>query len=196
MPSEIDNTEVQKRKIFNAKFYTNSTLMAADTINQLHGHGRNLDLSTLVDELRDSGKRITDGNMKEVERILIMQAKTLDYVFHDALSKLSDLNMINQIEVLANIALRAQAQSRKTLIALADIKHPKRTAFINNQINAIQVNNSESKNSKIFANKVVSEVQLENMDCERTLDTISINTGTETVGVFNRPENGSGQGKG
>lgn len=117
---EIVNAN-QERKILNSKFYTNSILMSADTINKLHGQGRNLDLTTLVEELRDSGKRLNDGNMKEVERMLIMQAKTLDYVFHDALSKLSDLNMINQIEAFANIALRAQSQSRKTLIALTDL---------------------------------------------------------------------------
>lgn len=174
------------KKVREAKLYTNCFASAAMAINTLHGHGRLLDCPTVMDELIESSKKITSGNITEIEQMLIAQAKALDFIFYDAMSKLADLDMINQIEAFVNIALRAQSQSRKTLSALAEIKHPKRTTFINSQNNAIQVNNSDSKNSKNLSNKVVSEVQLEKMDCGRTLDTISTNPATEAVEVLNR----------
>lgn len=55
----------------------------------------------------DGAKKITDGNTKEIEQMLYTHAKTLDYVFYDALSQLADCSMINQIETYANIAFRA-----------------------------------------------------------------------------------------
>src|SRR3990167_10969508 len=114
------------------------------TINQLHGRGHMLDAPTVMKELMQSAKKVSNGNVTEIEQMLMVQAKTLDYVFYDALTKLVDLSMINQIECFMNIALRAQTQSRKTLATLAELKHPRRTTFIQQQNNAgiQQVNNS------------------------------------------------------
>lgn len=108
MDKESEEQSKTDTKVLYSKLYTNSFYMAADAINTLHGHGRNLDLVTLTEALMDGTKKITDGHTKEIEQILMMQAKTLDYVFYDALKKLVGISMINQIEVFTNIALKAQ----------------------------------------------------------------------------------------
>jgi hypothetical protein len=178
------------KKVNNAKIYTNCFTSAAMAINTLHGHGRLLDCPTVADELINSAKKITSGNISEIEQMLMTQAKALEYLFYDAMTKLSELDMINQIETFINIALRSQSQCRKTLATLAEIKHPKRTTFIDNQNNAIQVNNElKSKKHKKVANKVVSEVKLEKMDSGRATQTITVNAATETVDVFDRTKN-------
>ena len=179
----------KQKKIDQAEIHTNCFASAAMTLNNLHGHGRVLDCPTVMSELIKSAKRVTNGNITEIEQMLMTQAKTLDYIFYDALGKLVDVNMINQIQVFTDIAFRSQAQCRKTLAVLAELKHPRRTTFIKQQNNQ-QINNAvKIENPTILANKVVSEVCLEKMDSRGTIDTISINTATTPVGAFNRPKN-------
>lgn len=200
MDKEIEDQSKIDTKVLYSKLYTNSFYMAADTINTLHGHGRTLDLVTLTEALMDGTKKITDGHTKEIEQILMMQAKTLDYVFYDALKKLVGINMINQIEVFTNIALKAQTQCRKTLAVLAELKHPRRTAtFIAQQNNALnqQVNNAvkadveQFENSGKVANELIAEVThgTKTMDIRTTVEAIPSHISPKAVGTFNRAQN-------
>lgn len=181
----------QEEKIQSSRLWTNSFYTAAKAISSLHGHGHRLDLVTLVEEFIKDAKKVTEGDIKGVEEMLMLQAKTLDFVFYDALSHLSDLNMINQIEVFSNIAFKAQAQSRKTLAILAELKHPRRTTFIKQQNNAInqQVNNGLKSNlekSEKVANELLSEAEHASLDFRRTTETIGINQGVEAMEKLNR----------
>lgn len=200
LESAANDARRKKQKIDQAKIHTNCFASAAMAINILHGHGEGLDAPTAMEVLIDSAKRVTSGNITEIEQMLMTQAKILDYVFYDALSKLHDLNMMNQIEVFTNIAFRSQSQCRKTLAVLAELKHPRRTTFIKQQNNAInqQVNNgAESKqefseNNKKFTNEVIAEVthELKKMDIGTTIETVTANSNPEAVGVFDRTQNG------
>ena len=167
------------------------------TINQLHGRGHMLDAPTVMKELMQSAKKVSNGNVTEIEQMLMVQAKTLDYVFYDALTKLVDLSMINQIECFMNIALRAQTQSRKTLATLAELKHPRRTTFIQQQNNAgiQQVNNSvkleskEVENNKKIANELLSEGNHATLDFRGTSETIGVNQAMEALEPVKRRKN-------
>jgi hypothetical protein len=164
---------IQERKELKSKLYTNCFYTAAEAITSLHGHGHSLDFSTLTEKLIESGKKVSSGDLKEIEHMLMTQAKTLDYLFYDAIGKLTDLNMINQIEVFINIAFRAQTQCRKTLAVLAELKHPRRTTFIKQQNNAItqQVNNEVKSNPKNFENSEKIANELLEVKHEQRLDT-------------------------
>jgi hypothetical protein len=166
---EIERQAKKKQeRIGNAKIYTNCFASAAIAIGNLHGR---LDQGAAMDKLLNSAEKINKGNISEIEEMLITQAKTLDYLFYDAINKLVNLDMINQIEVFTNIAFRAQAQCRKTLATLAEIKHPKRTTFIHKQNNAIQVNHAVKSSPE--KNKISSEVANELLEVknEQRLDT-------------------------
>ncbi|KTD69295.1 hypothetical protein Lste_2453 [Legionella steelei] len=181
----------QQQKIHNSKVHVNCLSSAAMAISELHGHGHVLDTPTLMDELIKSSSRINEGNLKEIEDMLMAQAKTLDYVFYDTLKQLPNLNMINQIEVFSNIALKAQAQCRKTLAVLSELKHPRRSiTFVKQQNNAFnqQINNQSDsiENNKKVANELLKETQNETLDFRGTTKTSIINPTMETLESINR----------
>ncbi len=187
----------EKRKKSNTEVYLHCRGHAAIALNKLHGG--ELDTSAVIERLSRSVDRVIDGNTNEIEAMLITQSKCLEFMFYDALTKLPNASM-EHAEVFANIALRAQMGCRKTLMALTEIKHPRRsTTFIKQQYNAItqEVNNgvkSESQSIEIN-NKVANELNAgvayepKNMDIRTTITTGATNTPTETVGAFNRSEN-------
>ena len=162
-------TKKKQERIDNARIHTNCFASAALAISNLHGN--RLDPGATMDKLINSAEKINKGNISEIEDMLMTQAKTLDYLFYDSINNLVNLDMINQIEVFTNIAFRAQAQCRKTLAALAEIKHPKRTTFIHKQNNAIQVNHAVKSSPE--KNKISSEVANELLEVknEQRLDT-------------------------
>jgi len=189
--NQIDEKEIKQKKINRSKLRVNCTYTAAETINRLHYHGNVLDMDTILEELVGSGKRVLDGNTKEIELMLMMQAKALDYVFYHTLERLHDFDMINQMEAFANIAFRAQNQCRKTLLALTELKNPRRAIFIKQQNNGInqQVNNTAEKksekikNSEKIANELLSEADHAALDFRGAAEAIRTNQGMEAMGV-------------
>jgi hypothetical protein len=162
----------------------------AATINSIYGGS--LDLRTISKELITIANRTCNGNLGEAELILIGQAKTLDALFHRSLTEMIDASFVPNMQALADIALRAQNQSRRTLATLAELKSPKRATFIKQQNNAInqQVNNPP-KNSKIsenLANELVSETLHEKMDIGRTIETVSTSKRPKDMAALDRSE--------
>ena len=190
---EIERRAKRKQeRIDNAKRQTNCFASAALAISNLHGR---LDSGAAMDKLLNSAEKINQGNVSEIEEMLMTQAKTLDYLFYDAINKLANLDMINQIEVFTNIAFRAQAQCRKTLATLAEIKHPKRTTFIHKQNNAIQVNHTvksspeKNKISSEVANELLEVKNGQRLDTRATASPITNDSTMETVAI-GRSEDG------
>ncbi len=187
----MDKLENNKRKVARSQIQVNCFAKAAQTISELHGHGYSLDEVTLMQELIDGAQRVTDGNTKELEQMLFTHAKALDYIFFDALNKLADCGMINQIETFTNIAFRAQNQSRKAILALADLRNPRRATFIKQQNNAInqQVNNTQQAETKDFensekvANELLRESNHETLDHRGAPETIGFNQEMETMEI-------------
>ena len=189
---DTDSEEIERQakmkqdRIDNARIHTNCFASAALAISNLHGR---LDSGTAMDKLLNSSEKINKGNISEIEEMLMTQAKTLDYLFYDSINKLVHLDMINQIEVFTTIALRAQAQCRKTLATLAEIKHPKRTTFIHKQNNAIQVNHAvksspeENKISSKVANELLEVKNEQRLDTRATASPITNDSAMETVAI-------------
>lgn len=120
-----------------------------------------------------------------------MQAKTLDYVFYDSLQKLVGVEMINHIELFANIAFKAQTQSRKTLAVLSQLKVPNQAVFIKQQNNAVnqQINNdlkSNSEKNKKVANELLRENKNANLELGRKKETVNAYSEVEALGEFHR----------
>lgn len=193
--------ENQAEKITNTEIYLHCRGHAAIALNKLHGGC--LDTSTVFDKLAKSVDMVLDGNINEIQAMLITQAKSLEYIFYDAIAKLPNAN-IEQAEVFANIALKAQGGCRKTLMSLAELKHPRRTmTIIKQQNNAInqQVNSGVSavsqspKNNNKFANELNAKVAYETkiMDIGTKIATGTANTPSEAMGAFNRPKNFRGK---
>lgn len=147
----MKHEENNQSKIFHSQMTINSVYVAADAIKSLHSNGQLLDVGEIMDELLNKAQKVDKNNLIEIENMLFFQAKTLEYLFYDALKKLVDLNMMDHIQMYIDIAFKAQALSRKTLMALVELKHPRHLTFIKQQNNAInqQINNeAEFKNKK------------------------------------------------
>lgn len=113
----------------------------------------------LTTEISSQFQAIKKGDTANIEELLYAQALTLDAAFHKFLTMTttgtSQPSLIAErfeiITGLAAIALKAQEQSRKTLVALAELKNPKRsTTFIKNyvdkQLNQMNIEPSQPSN--------------------------------------------------
>ncbi|KTD59289.1 hypothetical protein [Legionella shakespearei] len=192
---QIENKgiEVKEKAANTTKLYLHCRGHATMALSKLHGDG--FDAVEAFERLSRSVERIHNNDTNEIEAMLITQAKSLDYLFYNALSKLSSSN-IEHAEIFSGIALKAQSGCRKTLMALAELKHPRRTTIIKQQNNAItqQVNNGvksqsgEIENNKKFANELNGEVLYEtkNLDVGATIATGTADKAAEALEVLNR----------
>lgn len=104
------------------------------------------DLQELVNDLgKETVKVVQDGNMRPVEAMLYQQAKTLETIFTSLARRAANQDGLKQFQVNLTLALKAQAQCRSTLEALAEIKNPRPVQFVkqaNMTTGPQQVNNA------------------------------------------------------
>lgn len=116
------------------------------------GMGDN-DLTACVTEMRAVAKRVDAGDFGDCEKILVAQAITLNAVFVE-LARRAANNMGGHPEIMERyfrLAFKAQAQSRCTMEALAEIKNPRQVTFakqVNNANGPQQVNNGMEQASQ------------------------------------------------
>ena len=119
--------------------------LTATTFKAYAGGGDALEVTDLMGELRKAGDEVVAGNMSRVEIMLTNQALTLDAVFNNLAQRSHKQETFKGIEVLMRLALKAQAQSRATAEALAEIKNPRPVQFVrqaNMTTGPQQVNNA------------------------------------------------------
>lgn len=188
-PDKIEKDKIEeKRKAATTELYLHSRGHATMALSKLHGSG--FDSVTAFERLSRSVDRVLNNDTNEIEAMLMTQAKSLEYVFYDALTKLPNSSM-ERAEVCADIALKAQAGCRKTLMALAELKHPRRTTIIKQQNNAItqQVNNNvKSENNKKVANELLSETNHASLDYRGTSEASCFNQTVATMETINRSQ--------
>jgi hypothetical protein len=190
-----------------AQLAVTPSLQGASTIKRWSTAVGDLDVSSLIEELRNQALTASSGDLKRQEAILTIQAHTLDTVFNE-LARRACANLgeyVNAAERYMRLALKAQSQCRATIETLAEIKHPKPVAFVQ-QANIAngpqQVNNGHfGTNTRAGAREIgsVPNKLLEHSDGERLdLGTTDSTTGTdsalETVGAVNRTKNDRRQG--
>ena len=93
----------------------------------------NLDLTSLADELKKQTDAIQSGDMGRPEAMLTAQAHTLDALFSN-LARRAQANMqggyLESATTYMKLALKAQAQTVRTIEALGELKNPKHIAFV------------------------------------------------------------------
>ena len=88
------------------------------------------DLQALVNDLGEQTKNVQAGDMRPVEGMLYRQAKTLETMFTSLARRAANQDSLKQFQVNLTLALKAQAQCRSTLEALAEIKNPRTVQFV------------------------------------------------------------------
>lgn len=101
-------------------------------------------LQDCVDVMADDIKAVNSGDLSKLEGMLTAQAHALDAMFnHYAKKAFHEAKFLPQLESYSRLAMKAQAQCRTTVEAIAEIKAPKSATFIKqaNIAHQQQVNN-------------------------------------------------------
>ena len=107
-------------------------------------------LNELVQDLDKRIDKINGGDMSSVEAMLFGQAKVLETMFTSLASRAANNDGLKQFQVNLTLALKAQAQCRSTLEALAEIKNPRPVQFVkqaNMTTGPQQINNGSAAQS-------------------------------------------------
>ncbi|WP_283151243.1 hypothetical protein [Silvimonas soli] len=92
--------------------------------------GAGIDPTAYMGLLQRQADAVKAGDMSGVETMLMTQANTLDMVFNRLAMQAIQSPLMQQMDTLLRLALKAQSQCRSTLEALADIKNPRPVAFV------------------------------------------------------------------
>ena len=99
--------------------------------------------------LEDAFKQVKEGDLSILEETLLNQALSLNIAFTNLATRANRQPDLTTMQMLMNLAFKAQNQSRATIDSLRNLKQPNQTAFIK-QTNIAhghqQVNNSLENN--------------------------------------------------
>lgn len=87
------------------------------------------DLSELVRDLQARAEKVQGGDLRQLEAMLFGQAMVLQTAFTNLSRRASSAEYLKQFSVYMGLALKAQAQARSTLEALAEIRNPRPVMF-------------------------------------------------------------------
>lgn len=110
-----------------------------------------VDIGDLSVSLHEKTQKVIDGDMKQVEGMLFMQAKTLETIFTNLAKRAVIQENMKWFQTYLTLSLKAQAQCRATLEALAEVKNPRAVAFVkqaNISNGPQQVNNGSQQLSR------------------------------------------------
>jgi hypothetical protein len=112
-----------------------------------------LDINYLLDELNNSINTINKGDLRELEAMLLGQAKALQTIFMSLARRANAQEYLKQYTTYMNLALKSQSQSRATIQALTELKYPKQV-IVTQQANIThgnqQVNNRVAKQTEFL----------------------------------------------
>ena len=123
---------VEVRRRHAARMAVAPSVNGASVIEAYQGNimGKDVDISNLVDNLRDTFAEVKDGNLRSMEAMLISQATALQTIFTSLARRAQVQESQRNVEAFLGLALKAQAQSRATISALVDLKYPRQATFV------------------------------------------------------------------
>lgn len=165
-------------------------------------------LQDCIEVMRTDIEAVNGGNLDRLEGMLTAQAGALNAMFNNFSKRAIHADVIPQLETYFRLALKAQAQCRATVEAIAEIKYPKSATFIRqaNIAQQQQVNNGgkdDSRNaSRAHAHErnITPSTELleashgERLDTGTTGSASGAYSGMATVGALNRAQDGSREG--
>ena len=192
------DAETVKQNI--AKAVITPALAAARVILNTEGQnglGARLDLLALTESLNEQAAKVRAGNLAQVETMLLSQATALQSLFTRLVERGMDADLLPHYETHLRLALRAQAQSTRTLEVLANLKNP--PVVIAKQANIAQghqqVNNglpaddpARVRGVETVHNKLLEELPSERLDPGTAATASGGNSAMATVGAVHRTE--------
>lgn len=156
-----------------------------------------LDFIGTITRLIKEGEKIQDGNLVHIERVLLIQAQTLDTMFNNLACRATLTDFVEPLEALLRVALRAQSQCRATLETLANIKNPPQVAFVkqanighNQQVNNhVKPEPSRAQENKNQQNQLLEQSNGKRLDIGTQGKAINADKKLAAVGKIHRAKN-------
>ena len=153
-----------------------------------------LSLQDCTAVMKEDAQAVTDGNFGKLESMLNGQAIALNAMFNNFAKRAMHADVMPKLDAYFRLALKAQAQCRSTVEAIAEIKYPKSATFIKqaNIAQQQQINNgnqlTNTREKNIFpTNKLLTESAHAALDTGRTGKAIGLDSHLEAMGAIDRP---------
>ena len=211
------NPNEPSQKKLNAIAVNHSAFMSA-LVSEKYGQKimPELDLYDVMEELKHDMKAVNNGDLKELENMLLGQAKALQTMFVTLARMSTTQEYLKHHNAYATLALKSQAQSRATIQALIELKYPRQVvvtqqANINNgnqQINhgtgttthagknqsePNELMDIENENTKDTTKEIAHTHEQQRLDTRTTRTPIASHTPLATVGTLHGRKNPWGQ---
>ena len=197
----VEQTAQQSQEQAVAKMALTPSLQSALTLKDYTKSFGELDLMSLVGELRSQIEQTVDGNLDRAEAMLTTQAHTLDAIFSNLARLAINSEYLPQFDTYLKLGLRAQSQCRATWETLSAIKNPMGRAYVGqaNFAQNQQVNNeakpSRTRKKPVSQNELIGNQEHEPdkwLDAGTPQEAIRADSELETVGEQHRAKNRSG----
>lgn len=124
---------------------------AARALAALQDKDINVDiLPGLMTELIEDSKPILKGDTNQIEVMLYLQSVVLNEIFMHLITVFRDQTNTQAQTAVLNWAFRAQDLSRKASGLLVDIKNPRRSTFIKQQMNQLHLQDASSPDTNLL----------------------------------------------
>lgn len=152
--------------------------------------GNDVNLTALIEALRQSTGQSKAGDLSQLEAMLISQATALQAIFTSFARRATNQKYQQHLESFMGMALKAQAQSRATISALVDLKYPRQATFVKqaNIANGPQQVNNTAHAGEIQPpqNKLLEAQHGNTLDIGATATAGRADQALETVGAVHR----------
>jgi hypothetical protein len=128
LPTPATTPEAEK-----AKFALDPALCGVTVVRSFDGKFGQQDITSLLMELDAQIQRLRGGDMSAVEAMLFAQATALQAIFVDLATRAQRQERLPVMQAQLTMALKAQAQCRATLEALAEVKNPRHPTYVQQQ---------------------------------------------------------------
>jgi hypothetical protein len=166
---------------------TLSTLRVVSSSEGEKGFGEFIHAEGIKAKLKADAQKIKDGDLSQVEEMLINQALSLQSIYARMIEKAMNQSQIPAIDLFMRYALRAQNQSRMTLETLSAVKNP--PVVFAKQANISQghqqINNGMTSHveDKTVQNKLLEKTHGKRLDTRAKKASGRANTQLEAVGA-------------
>lgn len=144
------------------------------------------------DGVEETLSKVKSGNLEDLESILVNQVYVLNGLFNQLViqgkASLSSPAVMRSLpshpKTMLNVALKAQTQCRATVQTINNLKNPKKTTFIKNQLNNVKMELEER-----IEQLEDTENGSKKLDRGAEATAISIDPEVEAVEVIDRSKN-------
>ena len=143
-PIRVEQSKGESEERALARIALSPSLHSALTLRDYTKACGELDLMSLVEELRHQIGQTIDDDLGRAEAMLTTQSHTLDAIFGNLARRAINSEYLPQFDAYLKLGLRAQSQCRATWETLAAIKNPVGRAYVGqaNFAHNQQVNNA------------------------------------------------------